>query len=165
MAEKGREAMKKALLITDVQEDFLGNTLDYIETLCQKYLDEHGHEYDLIILTHWVHEDNRGEDTLLLHHDRAVVVEKTTYSALNPEVRDQLEKARIEEVHLAGVDSETTILATMFALTDAGYKVKILQRLCGSYFTHGSNAMAMKVMGQVLGHENILNVGGARVWM
>ncbi|MDI3256116.1 MAG: isochorismatase family protein [Kyrpidia sp.] len=157
--------MKKALLITDVQEDFLGNTLDYIETLCQKYLDEHGNEYDLIVLTRWVHEDNRDEDTLLLHHDKAEIVEKTTYSAFIPEVRERLEKAGVEEVHLAGVDSETTILATMFDLVDAGYKVKILQRLCGSYFTHGSNAMALKVAGQVLGQENILYVGGDRVWL
>ncbi|MDI3327499.1 MAG: isochorismatase family protein [Alicyclobacillaceae bacterium] len=157
--------LKKALIITDVQEDFLGNTLDYIETLCQKYLDEHGNDYDLIILTRWVHEDNRDENTLRLHHDKAVVVEKNTYSAYNDRVREELEKAGIEEVHLAGVDTETTVLATMFALVDAGYKVKILQRLCGSYFTHGANTMALKVAGQVLGQENLLYVGGDRVWL
>lgn len=36
-----------------------------------------------------------------------------------------LEEKEIEELNIAGVDSEGAVLATMFSLIDAGYQVKI----------------------------------------
>ena len=40
-----------------------------------------------------------------------------------------LEEKEIEELNIAGVDSEGAVLATMFSLIDAGYQVKILECL------------------------------------
>jgi nicotinamidase-related amidase len=154
--------MKKALLITDIQSDFLGN-MDYIYPLCQKYLDEHGKEYDLVILTHWKHEDNENENTLLLKFQGAKVVEKRGYSAYNDEVKQLLAENNIQLVHLGGIDSDMTVLATMYNLLDAGYKVQILERLLASYSTRGWESTT--IMRFVLGDENVLTVGGDRVWV
>lgn len=154
--------VKKALIVLDVQEDFLKNILDYIAPLCQRYLNEHGDEYDAIILTQWVYEDLGGRRTLLLSHPKAQVVEKTTYSAFNEQTRQILESAGIEEVHIAGVDSEMSVLATMFALVDAGYHVKVLERLCTGY--HGLNWEAMRIARKVVGDSNVVPVGGGPVY-
>lgn len=155
--------MKKALLITDIQSDFLGN-LDYIYPVCQKYLDQNGDKYDLIILTHWKHEENENENTLLLKHPKAKVVEKRGYSAYTiPQVQQLLTDNKIELVHLAGVDTDMSVMATMYNLLDAGYKVQILERYCASISTRGWESTT--IMRFVLGDENVLTEGGERVWV
>jgi nicotinamidase-related amidase len=160
---RGVETVKKALIVLDVQEDFLRNTLDYIAPLCQRYVNEHASEYEAIILTRWVYDEVRGHDTLLVRHESAAVVEKSTYSGFTEDTRRILEDKQIEEVHIAGVDSEGAVLATMFSLIDAGYKVKILERLVTSY--HGRNWEAMMIARHILGPENVLNIGGDRVYV
>jgi nicotinamidase-related amidase len=154
--------MKKALIITDIQSDFLGN-MDYIYPICQKFLDDYGNDYDLIILTHWKHEDNEVENTLLLKHPKAKIVEKRGYSAYIPEVAKLLEEHKIEMVHLGGIDSDMTVLATMYNLLDAGYKVQILERLLASYSTRSWESTT--IMRFVLGDENVLSIGGMRTWL
>jgi nicotinamidase-related amidase len=163
MILKGVKSVKKAIICLDVQQDFLGNTLDYIAPLCQKYLNQRGNEYSVIILTHWVYDELEGKNTLLLSHPNAYVIEKTTYSGYNEKVRQVLEEHQIEEVHLAGVDSELSVLATMFSLVDAGYKVKVLERLVSSY--HGRNWEAMMIARHAIGAENVIPDGGDRVWI
>ncbi|HEU4964342.1 MAG TPA: isochorismatase family protein [Bacilli bacterium] len=154
--------MKKALLITDIQSDFLAN-MDYIYPICQKYLDEKGNDYDLIILTHWKHEENEGENTLLLKHSKASVVEKRGYSAYIPEVAKLLEDNKIDTVHLGGIDSDMAVMATMYNLLDAGYNVQILEQLLASYSTR--NWESTTIMRFVLGDENVLDFGRQRTWV
>lgn len=155
--------MKKALLVLDVQEEFLGERLDYIEPLCQKYLDEHGNDYDAVILTQWRHEQNKDRSTLLLSHKKAHAVDKVTFSGLNDEVRSILEGGEIEEVHIAGVDAELAVLATMFALLDAGYEVKVLERLVSSF--NQLSWEAMRIARTALGKEGVLQIAGGRVFL
>ncbi|BCJ86180.1 cysteine hydrolase family protein [Effusibacillus dendaii] len=157
--------MKKALILTDVQEDFLGElgNIDYIVRLCQQYIDQNADSYDLIITTTWKHEDNEGQDTLLLKHPKAKRVEKRTYTAFNEETKALLEQHQIELVHLGGMDAELAVLATMFSLLDNGYKVQILEPLLVSY--HARNWEATMVIKNAIGEENLLHVGGDRVWM
>ncbi len=153
----------KGLIVLDVQEDFLRNTLDYIAPLCQRYINQHADEYAAIILTKWVYDELQGRDTLLLSHPKAHVVEKRSYSGYTEDTKKILEAEGIDEVHIAGVDSEGAVLATMFSLVDAGYDVKILERLVTGY--HGRNWEAMMIARHVIGSENVLNIGGDRVWV
>lgn len=155
--------MKKAIICLDVQEDFLRNTLDYIAPLCQRFLNQQGDDYDAIILTRWVYDELQGQNTLLLSHPKAVVVEKSTYSGYTEDARKVLEANDIEEVHIAGVDSELAVLATMFSLVDAGYRVKILERLVASY--HGRNWESMMIARHAIGTENVITLGGDRVYV
>ncbi len=154
---------KKALILADVQDDFLGNTLDYIASVSQRYLDEHSDDYDLVITTRWVHSDNQNDDTLLIEHPKAKVVNKSTYSAYNEESEKLLKEAGIQEVHLGGVDAEMTIMATMYRLLDEGFKVKLLERMIASY--HGRNWEALTIARHVIGDENVVALGGQRVWI
>ena len=154
--------MKKALIITDIQSDFLGN-MDYIYPLCQKYLDNSAKDYDLVILTHWKHVENENENTLLLKSPNAKVVEKRGYSAFNDEVKQLLADNNIELVHLGGIDSDMAVMATMYNVLDAGYNVQILEPLLASYATR--NWETTTIMKFVLGDENVLNLGSGRVWV
>ena len=164
MSAKGESPLaKRALLLLDVQDDFLGNTLDYIAALSQRYLDEHAKDYDLVVLTYWLHQENAQQNTLLLEHESAHVVTKTTYSGYNDETASLLKENGITEVHVGGVDAEMSVLATMFRLLDEKFDVKLLERLIASY--HGKNTSAMGIARQVLGHDNMLPDGGQRVWI
>ncbi len=155
--------MKKALILTDVQEDFLRNQLDYIKMIAQRYLNDHGKEYDLVILTLWRHSGNKGENPLLLHYEGAKVIEKTSYSAITPDVEKLLKDNGIKEVHIGGVDAEATILATMFSLVDKGYEVKVMERVIAS--AHGQNGAAMGIARTIVGNENVVDYGTQRVWV
>lgn len=159
---KGVILMKKALIVLDVQDDFLRNTLDYIAPLCQRYLNEHGSDYDTVVLTHWLYEAIEGIDTLLITHPEAKIVQKTGYSGYTEQTREYFVRNQIEEVHIAGVDTEGAVLATMFSLLDNGFRVKVLERLVASY--HGRNWEAMTIARHILGAENVLTVGGDRVY-
>jgi nicotinamidase-related amidase len=155
--------VKKALIVLDVQEDFLRNTLDYIAPLCQRYLNEHGGEYDAIILTRWVYDELKGTNTLIVSHPTANVVEKSSYSGYTEDTRKIFADKGIEEVHIAGVDSEGAVLATMFSCFDAGFEVKILERLVTSY--HGRNWESMMIARHIVGKDNVVNTGGDRVYV
>ena len=154
---------KTALILTDVQDDFLGNTLDYIAAVSQRYLDDHGDEYAAVILTYWRHEENEGENTLLIEHPQAHVVIKRNYCAYTSEVAKIFREAGIEEVHIGGVDAEMSVLSTMYRLIDEGYRVKLLERLIGSY--HGRNWEAMTIARHVIGDDNVVALGSQRVWI
>ncbi|WP_067931614.1 isochorismatase family protein [Alicyclobacillus kakegawensis] len=155
--------VKKGLILLDVQEEFLRSSLDYIARLCQKFLDEHAEDYAAVVLTRWVYDDLGGENTLLLSHPRAQVIEKSTYSGFTHEVRRILLEHGVQEVHVGGVDSELSVLATMFSLWDAGFHVKVLERLCASY--HGRNWEAMMIARHAIGRENVIPLGGDRVYL
>ncbi|MCL6548358.1 MAG: isochorismatase family protein [Alicyclobacillus sp.] len=155
--------MNKAIIVLDVQEDFLRNVLDYIAPLCQRYLNEHGDEYDCIVLTRFVYPELEGRNTLLLSHPKAHVIEKSTYSGFTQEVQQLFRERQVEEVHVAGVDAEMSVLATMFSLVDAGYRVKVLERLIGSI--HGRNWESMMIARHVVGKENVVPLGGRPVWV
>ncbi len=154
---------KKALILLDVQDEFLGNTMDYIAALSQRYLDEHAQDYDLILLTYWVHEENKNDNTLLLNHEKAHIIAKTTYSGYNEESAALLKQHGIQEVHVGGVDAEMSVLATMFRLLDERYDVKLLERLIASQ--HGKNMSAMGIARHILGADHMLKDGGQRVWV
>lgn len=154
--------MKKALILIDVQEDFLRNQLDYIKMVAQRYLNDHGKDYDLVVLTVWRHSDNQGEGTLL-QFNGASIVEKTTFSAITPEVEAMLRDKGITEVHIGGVDAEGGILATMFALVDKGFSVKVLERIVAS--ASGRNIPSMSIVRHILGSENVVDYGTQRVWV
>lgn len=154
--------MKKALIVLDVQDDFLRNTLDYIAPLCQHYMNDHSSDYEAIVLTHWTYEAIKDLDTLLIAHPDAVVFEKSSYSGYTEQTRDLFASKGISEVHIAGVDTEGAVLATMFSCLDNGFQVKILERLVTSY--HGRNWEAMMIARHILGPENVLNIGGGRVY-
>lgn len=160
---KGLRSVKKALVVLDVQNEFLGNTLDYIAPLCQRYVNSSANEYDAIILTHWVYKEAEGKSELLVSHPSAVTVEKHGYSGLTAETKAVFDERGIEQVHIAGVDSEGAVLATMFACFDAGYQVQILERLVASY--HGRNWESMTIARHILGPENVVNIGGDRVYV
>lgn len=154
--------MKKGLIMLDVQEEFLKSALEYIGPLCQRYLNKHGDEYDAIILTRWVYEEMK-EDTLLLSHPKATTIEKSTYSGFTAEAQAVFVEHGIEEVHIAGVDSEGAVLATMFSCLDAGYDVKVMERLCASY--HGRNWESMTIARHIVGPEHVIPLGGDRVYI
>lgn len=155
--------MKKALLVLDVQSEFLGNTLDYIAPLCQRYVNRSAQDYGLIITTHWVYPEAEGQSEILVTHPKAEVVEKHGYSGYTTDTKALFDENGIQEVHISGVDSEGAVLATMFACLDAGYEVKILERLISSY--HGRNWESMMIARHVLGPENVVNIGGGNVYV
>lgn len=60
------------------------------------------------------------------------VIKKYTYSALNEELLCELRNNNITEIDIAGVDTDACVLATAYALFDAGIRPNILSSYCAS---------------------------------
>jgi nicotinamidase-related amidase len=127
-------------------------------------VNQNADEYAAIVTTRWVYpQAPEGKSELLVRHKNAVVAEKRGYSGLTADVKTLFDEHGIEEVHISGVDSEGAVLATMFSCYDAGYRVKILERLVSSY--HGRNWESMMIARHILGAENVVNIGGGQVYV
>lgn len=56
--------------------------------------------------------------------------ELPTYSSLGEELHAELRERGIERVHVVGVDTDQCVLATVFALFDAGFEPIVARDLC-----------------------------------
>lgn len=127
--------MPKILFVSDVQEGFLNaNTrpvLPAIEKLLRRT------DWDGIIASKFegragsLYERHLGYTGMCASLERELwppvaraatfEVEKTGYSALTPSVLDFLQRFGNPQVHVCGFDTDGCVLATCFALWDAGY--------------------------------------------
>ena len=142
---------KKALIIVDVQPDFLRPHNRYIiDTIVQ--LIQHV-PYDLVIDTNfYVNEDSlwnkQQKWTMQADGDISTVSEiadalrgkelhtirKSTRSVFKgePALQPLLEEYGIEEVHFAGIATHDCVLASAFEAFDLGYPTYVLEECCES---------------------------------
>lgn len=84
------------------------------------------------------------------------IVEKTTYSACNPEVIDILNKMRIKEVYIAGIDTDCCVLATATSLFERNIRPVVLVHYCASNGGERSHAAALTVLERTIGAQQII---------
>lgn len=137
--------MNKALVIIDVQNYYIKGHIQDLAAKIATYLDEHTKEYDHVLFTKYVNNDDTAlskfrnwrkmqsspdidmHDALKGYIKPNNLFEKSTFSALKSEsFVSYLENNRIEELILCGIDTDCCILATLFDAFDQGYKVNII---------------------------------------
>ena len=84
------------------------------------------------------------------------VIEKSTYTAYNDELKNYININNIENIYLCGIDIECCVLVTALNLFENGYNVFVLKDYV--YCTHGEERKnnAIKILKRNIGEKNVL---------
>lgn len=141
---------KPALFVVDLQqgplrtEPRLARLAEEVATFVRARRDE----YSVVIASGFYNEPGSTYDRLVGGDDLRdpgdvaiaadveqvadLVVTSATYSSLTPRAHQALVEAEVREVHVVGIDTDQCVLATVFALFDAGYEPRVLEDLVAS---------------------------------
>lgn len=161
----------KILLIVDVQQGFINGNTAHIPAEIEKHVKNY--QYDLVVATRFINkEDSLYQSELALQtmtmlskdaklvdsvNDLAdIVLMKSTYSSITTDLDKLLKKNKVQEVFLAGINTETAILSTAFYLFDRDIKPKILSSLCASQAGDEMQRCALNILRKAIGSPNIL---------
>lgn len=160
------EPSRNALLIVDVQKEFLtDSTKDRVPRI-QQLVETGG--YDYCILTyykntpqsplyhrlHWYDGMDACTDSLLIHPPAGlltVVEEKTTYALPCKDLFDLV--GLCSHIDLVGFDTDACVMAAAVNLFDAGYDFDVLGEYCASTNGRDYHEAAMKIINRVLARQ------------
>lgn len=161
----------KIILLVDLQEGYMNDKLRRLAKDIEKHVKNF--DYDLVIATRFIskndslHQADIYVKDMTVFSSKAKLVEsiekisdfvlmKSTYSSLTEDVYKLLEKNKVEQVYLAGVNTETSILATAFELFDKGIRPVILSHLCNTVNGDEINKAALDILKIAVGDQCIL---------
>jgi len=155
--------MKQALLVVDVQNYFINKYTQPVPAKIKKLLEDN--HFSVVIFSQFINSPQSQfvkqqnftgcmrppysdiVDDLKLWLKKDNVFTKETYSVFsNSNFEKYLEKNKIEELTICGLDTDFCVLADCFNAFDKGYKVSVVADCCGS-FTSGDE-----------GHQNALKI-------
>jgi nicotinamidase-related amidase len=167
--------MGGVLLIVDVQQGFLNEYTEYIPKRIVKLIKRN--DYKPILFTRFVNTADgpyprflgwdacRHEPETLLapellpYANPALTFSKPGDAGIPDELADFLQKERIEEVSIAGIDTDMCVLKVAMDIFDLGIKPLILTDCCAS--THGLQAhlAGLAVLARNVGAEQLRDAG------
>lgn len=163
--------MSKCLIIIDVQYGFINKNIKrhYIPKLIKliKF-----NNYDYVVASRFINTVDSPYH-ILLHWDKMINEEETAIykeimpylngvfikngnSALTYEMFEFLKTQSVDEIFIAGLNTECCVLATANALFETNMNVKVLAKYCitsGGYKYHRAG---LKVMKRMIGKHNII---------
>lgn len=160
------KASQNALLIIDVQKEFLtDSTRDRVPAI--QTLAETG-GYDYCVLTyykntpgsascrrlHWYDGMDASAASLLIHPPAGVptvIREKSTYALAQQVLSDLM--GLCAHIDLVGFDTDACVMATAIALFDGGYDFDVLGDYCASTNGRDYHEAGMKIIHRVLDRQ------------
>lgn len=161
----------KIILLVDIQEGYMNEELRALPREIEKHIKNY--DYDLVIATRFInkndslHKADIHIKNMTVFSNKAKLVEpiekiadivlmKSTYTSLTDDVKKLLDKNQVKQVYIAGLNTETSVLATAFDLFDRGIKPVILSNLCNSVNGAEINKTALNILRAAVGDNCIL---------
>ena len=161
----------KIILLVDIQEGNMNESLRDFPKAIEKHVKNY--DYDLVIATRFInkndslHKNDIKVREMTVFSQKAKLVDpiekisdfvlmKSTYTSLTEDVSKLLEKNNVKQVYIAGLNTETSILATAFDLFDKGVKPVVLSNLCNTASGEEVNKKALESLRIAIGDEFIL---------
>lgn len=161
----------KIILLVDIQEGYMNPSIESLPKSIEKHVKNY--DYDLVIATRFInkndslHKADINIRNMTVFSSKAKLVEpiesisdivlmKSTYTSLTDDVIKLLEKNKVTQVYIAGLNTETSIMATAIDLFDRGIKPIILSNLCNSANGETIHQAAMDILRIAVGDECIL---------
>lgn len=162
--------MKKALIIIDVQKGFTSKHTKGIALRIKDFIEKNRRKYALIIFTQhknnpksylyknlgwkgFMKESEYGfmdELSELVKSEKVFI--KDTYGIFtNKKMESFLKKNKINDVHLAGIDTENCVLTFARDSFDRGFKVTVLKDLCRSHSNPHLHKAALEIIEENIG--------------
>jgi len=161
--------MVRALLIVDVQNYFINKNTQHIPGKIKKLIEDN--HWPMIVFSQFVNSPESQfvkqlnftgcmrppyseiVDDLKPWVKKDNVFTKNTFSIFtNPDFKNYLQKNKVDELVICGLDTDYCILADCFNAFDLGYKVSVVADCCGS-FTSGDvgHVAALEIIKNNLG--------------
>lgn len=159
--------MKSLLLVIDMQKAFINKNTEFliekINTLVKS------EKYNDIVFTRFI---NTKESLFVkklnyygcIEDDKEIVVktkknkvfDKKTYTALNNDLKNYIEKNEIDKIYLCGIDTAACVLKTALDLFENGYDVYVLKEYCASTHGYERNKNALEILKRNIGENSII---------
>ena len=161
----------KIIILVDIQEGYMNEELRTLPKDIEKHVKNY--DYDLVIATRFInkndslHRSDIHIKNMTVFSSKAklappidkiadFVLMKSTYTSYTDDVAKLLEKKGVKQVYIAGLNTETSILATALDLFDNGIKPVILSHLCNTTNGRRINEAALEILRIAVGEECIL---------
>lgn len=161
----------KIILLVDIQEGYMNEELRNLPKDIEKHVKNY--DYDLVIATRFINKNDSLHQSDIHIKDMTVfsskaklvgpidqiadfVLMKSTYTSYTADVAKLLEKKDVKQVYIAGLNTETSILATALDLFDKGIKPVVLSHLCNTTNGKRINEAALEILRIAVGDECIL---------
>ncbi|MBE6023582.1 MAG: cysteine hydrolase [Cellulosilyticum sp.] len=161
----------KIILLVDIQEGYMNDGIRSLPKDIEKHVKNY--DYDLVIATRFINKNDTLHKAdihikdMTVFSSKAKLVEpiekisdivlmKSTYTSLTEDVSKLLQKNKVKQVYIAGLNTETSILATAFDLFDKGIKPVVLSHLCNTVNGKEVNESALNILRIAVGDECIL---------
>ena len=162
--------MKTLLLIVDVQKQFIPKNesgaifCKEVEELQKKYKNIAISKFINNKETFWVKylqwnkmmENDASTELAFTPKENAFIYTNDSFSSVTDDLIDFLNKQKIDEIHLCGVDTDACILATAYALWDKKLPFKVLIDYCISSAGENTHAGAHHLMNKNLGFDIVV---------
>jgi nicotinamidase-related amidase len=90
-----------------------------------------------------------------------IVLDKTTYVPNIQGILNQIENTPVDQLYIAGIDTDVCVLLTAAALFDAGHEVKVLADCSMSTGGLSFHIAGLQVLSRIIGKANIIEDSSA----
>ena len=162
--------MGRCLILIDVQKGFVSEETEYVVGRIEDLLNRE--RFDKVIATRFVNAEGSPyrrfikweklskppeTDVLDIVKEKADrIFVKNVYSAVNSEVLSYLKKNDIDEIFLAGIDTDCCVLKTAADFFEKNMDAKVLAYYTASNGGKQSRQAAMKVLKRMIGEGQIV---------
>jgi nicotinamidase-related amidase len=165
-----RVTMSTCLLLVDIQTGFISDNTSHILPGVEKLIGKQ--KYDYIVATQFINVANSPYQRFLHWHrlmaspdidvyapvaqNADIILKKDVYTAVNKELLDFIHVNKIDEVHVAGIDTDCCVLTTAVSLFEHGIKSYVLARYSASNGGQSSHDAAILVLRRLIGSDFII---------
>lgn len=162
--------MKKALIIIDVQKGFINKSTTKIVSNIRNYILKHGRDYELVIFTKYYNHPKsafvknlkwRGfmnnsqtdiaDEIKEFVNPKNLFIKDTYSSFVDNKLFNILKKNKIEQVELAGFDTENCVLTFARDAFDRGMSVVVYKNLTASHSMPKLHTAALEIIKHNIG--------------
>lgn len=165
----------KILLVIDVQKYFMNDLTRDLPGKIKTYIEQNKNEFDSIIFTQFVNSEKNNFAKLMDWHEmskppqtdicdelvqfaaKEKVFVKNEYSAFrNKKFAKFLKDNKIEEIRIAGINTEQCVFATAIEAFDLEYRPVVLSELCRSSVNENWHKFAIETMKEMIGEKQVI---------
>lgn len=159
---------KSLLIIIDFQNAFINkNTIKAKQKIPQLLKDD---RFDDVLFTRFINSEQNpvylkmgwnkciDDESKKICIDTAEykVLDKTTYTALNNEMRRYIAKEEIETIYLCGIDIECCVLVTALNMFENNYDIYVLKNYVYCMCGEKAKKNAIEILKRNIGERNVV---------
>jgi len=162
-----KKQQPRILIVIDVQRGFITEDTKNVPAAVEKIQDG----YDVVFATRFINPPRAPFRRLLGWNDMGagekgaelafglrrdgIVIEKTGYTAMLPEITALLQRLGVDTVYLCGLETDQCVLKTAADFFEAGYRPVVLAEACASTAGEETHRSAVAILRRMIGEKQI----------